>query len=44
MKYQRRPPERREVGLKGPSIDSVKFWRERFFGWSMGLVFSWDLG
>lgn len=31
-KYQRRPPERREVGLKGPNIDPGKFWRERFFG------------
>lgn len=44
MKYQRRPPERRDVGLKGPNIDSGKFWRERFFGGgdlTGVLVFSW---
>lgn len=31
-KYQRRPPERRELGLKGPNIDSGKRLRERFIG------------
>lgn len=43
-KYQRRPPERREVGLKGPNIGSGKFWRERYFGGRgvlSSMLFSW---
>lgn len=36
-KYQRRPPERRELGLKGPNIDSGRWLI--FFGSGMdGLV------